>query len=202
MQYFRDPVWWRLHPRWLGFMCFQESDYFTPQGEFRVDKAGSPTLLNCLMYKMSYYRFGEMQVRSLKTPAGSHWPHFLHHLCPGGVRSVLGEGPWLRAAALDINVFQLRGRSHRNGKSTLTRGVRWLVEEWRHLEGLVFVKRRGNVLQLIMITGESKFIINVDSAPPSAQLTREKWDITRQAQCGRSEQEEIPLSYRKEAAEI
>lgn len=44
-------------------MSFQESDYFTPQGEFRVDKAGSPTLLNCLMYKMSYYRFGEMQVR-------------------------------------------------------------------------------------------------------------------------------------------
>uniref|UniRef100_A0AAY4BN07 Dolichyl-diphosphooligosaccharide--protein glycosyltransferase subunit STT3B n=1 Tax=Denticeps clupeoides TaxID=299321 RepID=A0AAY4BN07_9TELE len=33
----------------------RESDYFTPQGEFRVDKAGSPTLLNCLMYKMSYY---------------------------------------------------------------------------------------------------------------------------------------------------
>lgn len=51
----------------------QESDYFTPQGEFRVDKAGSPTLLNCLMYKMSYYRFGEMQVSTLLTdisPAG------------------------------------------------------------------------------------------------------------------------------------
>lgn len=43
-------------------LFLQESDYFTPQGEFRVDKAGSPTLLNCLMYKMSYYRFGEMQV--------------------------------------------------------------------------------------------------------------------------------------------
>ncbi|TNN33634.1 Dolichyl-diphosphooligosaccharide--protein glycosyltransferase subunit STT3B [Liparis tanakae] len=42
----------------------RESDYFTPQGEFRVDKAGSPTLLNCLMYKMSYYRFGEMQVEA------------------------------------------------------------------------------------------------------------------------------------------
>eukprot|EP00061_Rhincodon_typus_P008311 g30818.t1 len=39
----------------------RESDYFTPQGEFLVSKAGSPTLLNCLMYKMSYYRFGEMQ---------------------------------------------------------------------------------------------------------------------------------------------
>uniref|UniRef100_A0AAQ4RNE8 dolichyl-diphosphooligosaccharide--protein glycotransferase n=1 Tax=Gasterosteus aculeatus aculeatus TaxID=481459 RepID=A0AAQ4RNE8_GASAC len=47
----------------------QESDYFTPQGEFRVDKAGSPTLLNCLMYKMSYYRFGEMQL-DFRTPPG------------------------------------------------------------------------------------------------------------------------------------
>ena len=37
----------------------QEKDYFTPQGEFRVDKEGSPILLNCLMYKLSYYRFGE-----------------------------------------------------------------------------------------------------------------------------------------------
>ncbi|RXM28206.1 Dolichyl-diphosphooligosaccharide--protein glycosyltransferase subunit STT3B [Acipenser ruthenus] len=47
----------------------RESDYFTPQGEFRVDKAGSPTLLNCLMYKMSYYRFGEMQL-DFRTPPG------------------------------------------------------------------------------------------------------------------------------------
>lgn len=50
------------HPFFSLSNIFQESDYFTPQGEFRVDKAGSPTLLNCLMYKMSYYRFGEMQV--------------------------------------------------------------------------------------------------------------------------------------------
>ena len=42
---------------------FQESDYFTQQGEFRVDASGSQTLLNCLMYKLSYYRFGELQVR-------------------------------------------------------------------------------------------------------------------------------------------
>lgn len=37
-----------------------EKDYFTPQGEFRVDKEGSPILLNCLMYKMCYYRFGQV----------------------------------------------------------------------------------------------------------------------------------------------
>jgi len=38
----------------------KEADYYTPQGEFRVDKEGSPTLLNCLMYKMCYYRFGSV----------------------------------------------------------------------------------------------------------------------------------------------
>ena len=38
----------------------KEHDYYTPQGEFRIDKDGSPTLLNCLMYKMCYYRFGQV----------------------------------------------------------------------------------------------------------------------------------------------
>jgi len=47
----------------------RESDYFTAQGEFRVDAAGSPTLLNCLMYKLSYYRFGELQL-DFRTPSG------------------------------------------------------------------------------------------------------------------------------------
>jgi len=37
-----------------------ENDYYTPTGEFRVDREGSPTLLNCLMYKMCYYRFGQV----------------------------------------------------------------------------------------------------------------------------------------------
>ncbi len=38
----------------------KEADYFTPQGEFRVDREGSPVLLNCLMYKTCYYRFGQV----------------------------------------------------------------------------------------------------------------------------------------------
>lgn len=46
----------------------KESDYFTQQGEFRVDSAGSKTLLNCLMYKLSYYRFGEIQVDHSSPP--------------------------------------------------------------------------------------------------------------------------------------
>ena len=45
----------------------KETDYYTPQGEFRVDRDGSPTLLNCLMYKMCYYRFG-----SVYTEAGAY----------------------------------------------------------------------------------------------------------------------------------
>ncbi|XP_014208067.1 dolichyl-diphosphooligosaccharide--protein glycosyltransferase subunit STT3A [Copidosoma floridanum] len=37
-----------------------EWDYYNPAGEFRVDKEGTPTLLNCLMYKMCYYKFGQV----------------------------------------------------------------------------------------------------------------------------------------------
>lgn len=47
----------------------RESDYFTERGEFRIDSQGSPTLLNCLMYKLSYYRFGELKL-DFRTPAG------------------------------------------------------------------------------------------------------------------------------------
>ena len=38
----------------------KEWDYYTPSGEFRVDGEGSQTLLNCMMYKMCYYRFGQV----------------------------------------------------------------------------------------------------------------------------------------------
>eukprot|EP00002_Diphylleia_rotans_P003906 TRINITY_DN1277_c0_g1_i1.p1 TRINITY_DN1277_c0_g1~~TRINITY_DN1277_c0_g1_i1.p1 ORF type:complete len:705 (+),score=110.99 TRINITY_DN1277_c0_g1_i1:47-2161(+) len=37
----------------------KEADYFSKRGEYRMDEEGSPTMLNCLMYKMSYYRFGD-----------------------------------------------------------------------------------------------------------------------------------------------
>lgn len=47
----------------------KEHDYYTPQGEFRIDKDGSPTLLNCLMYKMCYYRFGQVYTEQGK-PTG------------------------------------------------------------------------------------------------------------------------------------
>jgi dolichyl-diphosphooligosaccharide---protein glycosyltransferase len=38
----------------------KEPDYYTPSGEFRIDAGGSQTLLNSLMYKLCYYRFGSM----------------------------------------------------------------------------------------------------------------------------------------------
>ncbi|BGP39702.1 oligosaccharyl transferase stt3 subunit [Rhodotorula kratochvilovae] len=37
-----------------------EQKYFTPRGEYRVDKDASETMKNSLMYKMSYYRFSEL----------------------------------------------------------------------------------------------------------------------------------------------
>ncbi|KAK7571108.1 hypothetical protein V9T40_014712 [Parthenolecanium corni] len=47
----------------------REGDYFTERGEFRVDSEGSPVLLNCLMYKLSYYNFGDLKL-DFRTPAG------------------------------------------------------------------------------------------------------------------------------------
>ena len=59
----------------------KESDYYTSNGEFRVDREGSPTLLNCLMYKLCYYRFGSMYTEqgtyprsSARTPSLVSWP--------------------------------------------------------------------------------------------------------------------------------
>jgi dolichyl-diphosphooligosaccharide--protein glycosyltransferase len=46
----------------------QEKDYFTKNGEFRVDAEGSPVLLNCLMYKLCYWRFGSVYTDSGKPP--------------------------------------------------------------------------------------------------------------------------------------
>ncbi|TEB08900.1 oligosaccharyl transferase STT3 subunit [Coprinellus micaceus] len=38
----------------------QESNYFTPRGEYRVDENASKTMKESLMYKMSYYRFADL----------------------------------------------------------------------------------------------------------------------------------------------
>ncbi|XP_049981668.1 dolichyl-diphosphooligosaccharide--protein glycosyltransferase subunit STT3A [Alexandromys fortis] len=46
----------------------KENDYYTPTGEFRVDREGSPVLLNCLMYKMCYYRFGQVYTEAKRPP--------------------------------------------------------------------------------------------------------------------------------------
>lgn len=50
----------------------KEHDYYTPTGEFRVDREGSPVLLNCLMYKMCYYRFGQVYTEA------SEYRHVCH----------------------------------------------------------------------------------------------------------------------------
>ncbi|XP_042895752.1 dolichyl-diphosphooligosaccharide--protein glycosyltransferase subunit STT3A [Parasteatoda tepidariorum] len=46
----------------------KENDYYTKSGEFRVDKEGSKTLLECLMYKLCYYRFGSVYTEAGKPP--------------------------------------------------------------------------------------------------------------------------------------
>ncbi|XP_040581769.1 dolichyl-diphosphooligosaccharide--protein glycosyltransferase subunit STT3A [Lepeophtheirus salmonis] len=46
----------------------KEWDYYTPSGEFRVDGEGSQILLNSMMYKMCYYRFGQVYTEGGKPP--------------------------------------------------------------------------------------------------------------------------------------
>lgn len=47
----------------------KEQDYYSSNGDFRIDKEGSQTLLNCLMYKLCYYRFGQVYTEAGK-PTG------------------------------------------------------------------------------------------------------------------------------------
>jgi len=46
----------------------KEADYYTPQGEYRIDASGSPIMLNSLMYKLCYYNFGTMYTEGGKPP--------------------------------------------------------------------------------------------------------------------------------------
>jgi dolichyl-diphosphooligosaccharide--protein glycosyltransferase len=48
------------HPR-----IIKESDYFTESGEYSVGAQASKTMTDSIMYRMSYYRFGEMKVHFL-----------------------------------------------------------------------------------------------------------------------------------------
>ncbi|KAJ3669545.1 hypothetical protein LUZ60_011495 [Juncus effusus] len=49
------------------FPVIKEPDYLV-NGEFRVDKGAAPKMLNCLMYKLCYYRFGETTTEYGKPP--------------------------------------------------------------------------------------------------------------------------------------
>ncbi|KAL9257943.1 Dolichyl-diphosphooligosaccharide--protein glycosyltransferase subunit STT3B-like protein [Drosera capensis] len=49
------------------FPVIREPDYLV-NGEYRVDKGAAPKMLNCLMYKLSYYRFGELRTEYGKPP--------------------------------------------------------------------------------------------------------------------------------------
>ncbi|KAL9432562.1 hypothetical protein AB3S75_027571 [Citrus x aurantiifolia] len=49
------------------FPVIKEPDYLV-NGDYRVDKGAAPKMLNCLMYKLSYYRFGELVTEYGKPP--------------------------------------------------------------------------------------------------------------------------------------
>jgi len=48
----------------------KESNYFTPQGEYKVDSTAPKTFTESLMYKTSFYRFGEVDHGDINGPHG------------------------------------------------------------------------------------------------------------------------------------
>eukprot|EP00027_Filamoeba_sp_ATCC50430_P007582 CAMPEP_0168559388 /NCGR_PEP_ID=MMETSP0413-20121227/10497_1 /TAXON_ID=136452 /ORGANISM="Filamoeba nolandi, Strain NC-AS-23-1" /LENGTH=700 /DNA_ID=CAMNT_0008590613 /DNA_START=1 /DNA_END=2103 /DNA_ORIENTATION=+ len=46
----------------------KEADYYSKQGEYRVDAGGSPIMLNTLMYKLCYWRFGSVYTDGGRPP--------------------------------------------------------------------------------------------------------------------------------------
>jgi len=51
------------------FPEIKEADYLSPEGQYRIDRGGSKTMLNSLMYKLCYYRFAELALDQSK-PTG------------------------------------------------------------------------------------------------------------------------------------
>eukprot|EP00246_Nothoceros_aenigmaticus_P003493 TRINITY_DN14664_c0_g2_i1.p1 TRINITY_DN14664_c0_g2~~TRINITY_DN14664_c0_g2_i1.p1 ORF type:complete len:721 (+),score=112.90 TRINITY_DN14664_c0_g2_i1:167-2329(+) len=49
------------------FPTIKEPEYLN-RGEYRIDKDAAPKMLNCLMYKLCYYRFGEISTEYGKAP--------------------------------------------------------------------------------------------------------------------------------------
>ena len=45
------------------FPQVKEDHFYNKQGAYKVDSSGSDSLLNCLMYKLIYYRWGEVKVK-------------------------------------------------------------------------------------------------------------------------------------------
>ncbi|KHN71818.1 Dolichyl-diphosphooligosaccharide--protein glycosyltransferase subunit STT3A [Toxocara canis] len=81
----------------------KEADYFTKSGEFRVDREGSSTMLNCLMYKLCYYRFG-----------GLYTQQVIFHLLLAQLKRGLGSEEWVRCRNVHYPSSKKRSDQERN----------------------------------------------------------------------------------------
>jgi len=45
-----------------------ERDYYSSSGQFDIGPSGAPALLNCVAYKLCYYKFGQMHTDYGKPP--------------------------------------------------------------------------------------------------------------------------------------
>ena len=94
--------------------AIQEGNYYASDGRFSIGPTASPSTLNCLMYKMCYYRFDEVPNPGAAPPQAPCTLSHAHPVCvcasvvprphsPHGLRSVSRHGDW-RAYLLSPNL--------------------------------------------------------------------------------------------------
>lgn len=98
------------------FPHIKEPDYLR-DGQYRIDAQATPTMLNCLMYKLSYYRFAESSMdgkgydRVRRTEIGKKVTKLTHF------EEVFTTHHWMvRIYKLKSPKNRLRGRNKRKGK--------------------------------------------------------------------------------------
>ncbi|CAF2098752.1 unnamed protein product [Brassica rapa subsp. narinosa] len=107
----------------------KEPDYLV-NGELRVDKGASPKMLNCLMYKLCYYRFGELVTEYGSQPGTSTTKSECHVLYVSMCQKQLGceiVGRYDRARWVEIEKKYIKLKHLEEAYTTSN----WIVRIYR-----------------------------------------------------------------------
>eukprot|EP01017_Pseudomicrothorax_dubius_P006254 TRINITY_DN11755_c0_g1_i1.p1 TRINITY_DN11755_c0_g1~~TRINITY_DN11755_c0_g1_i1.p1 ORF type:complete len:762 (+),score=212.95 TRINITY_DN11755_c0_g1_i1:119-2404(+) len=101
------------------FPHIKEEDYYG-RGQYRIDQHATPTMLNCLMYKLCYYRFDEVKTDYWKPPGydtvrGTEIGHKGFKL--KRFEEAFTSERWI------VRIYKVKPRENRDGLSIRSRSV-------------------------------------------------------------------------------